>query len=228
MSAQWQKKWRRKSEKEKNQIAVVVVMMIVAAYALLVFQFTYSENNDVLKMYNRQKDRLEKKRAKAPPKPPNVGGLARKLKSIDKQIEVALQSKEKLGGSFVSLNDAGEIRKLRFTISNLAKESGINIQRMVDAGLVRTANDSDAPSAKDIESVTDNPYGRPLLKVRAQASYSGLLDFFDNLSSLKYKVVVVRYGVFVRESKQNISADKMLMASKNQIQPLEVNLLLAL
>ena len=228
MSAQWQKKWRRKSEREKNQITIVVVMMVVAAYALGVFQFTYSKNNEVLKLYNRQKDRLEKKKAKAPPKPPNVGGLAKKLKSLESQIETGLSTREQLEGNFVSLSEAAEIRKLRFSISTLASDVGIEIHRMVDAGLVRTANDNDAPTAKDMESVTSNPYGRPLLKIRAQSSYSGLLEFFENLSSLKYKVVVVRYGVFVRESKQTISADQMLKVSKAQRQPLEVSILLAL
>lgn len=229
MSAQWQKKWRRKSEKEKNQVALIVVMAVVAAYAVGVFQFTYTKNNDVVKMYNRQQDRLAKRKAKAPPKPPDTAGLARNLKSLESQIETALETKGKLSGSFVPLSDTQEMQKLRFALSTMASESGVSIQRMVDAGLVRTSlNDSDAPSAKDMENVTKNPYGRPLLQVRAQASYAGLLQFFQSLSTLSYKVVVVRYGVFVKEHKNIISANEMLQVSKVQNQPLEVSILLAL
>ncbi len=227
MSAQWQKKWRRKSEKEKNQIVMVVVMAVVAAYALLVFQFTYEDNKKTINGYNRQKDRLEKKKAKAPPKPPNTGSLAKQLKSLEGQIKTAQATKEKLGGSFVSLSEPQEMQKLRFALSNIANESGVNIMRMVDAGLVRTSDD-DAPSASEIENVTNNPYGRPLIQVRAQASYGSLLQFFQSLTSLRYKVVVVRYGVFVRESKNSISSDEMLQVSKAQAQPLEVSILLAL
>ena len=228
MSAQWQKKWRRKSEKEKNQIVMVLVMVVVAAYALLVFQFTYEDNKKTINAYNRQKDRLEKRKAKAPPKPPDTGSLAKQLKSLKGQIKTAQVTKGKLSGSFVSLNEPQEMQKLRFALSNIANESGVRIMRMVDAGLVRTSNSDDAPSAHEMESVTNNPYGRPLIQVRAQASYSSLLQFFQSLPSLQYKVVVVRYGVFVRESKNSISSAEMLQVSKAQAQPLEVSILLAL
>ena len=68
MSAQWQKKWRRKTEKEKNQIVMVVVIGIVAAYGFGIFQHTYTQNIDTIKMYKRQKNRLEAKKAKSVPK----------------------------------------------------------------------------------------------------------------------------------------------------------------
>lgn len=229
MSAQWQKKWRRKSEKEKNQIVVVAVMVVAATYAFGVFQFSYTKHNDVVKLFNRQKDRLTKKKAKAPPKPPNTGALAKKFKALEGQIKTAHETKGKLGGNFVPIEE-DELLKLRLAINSIAEQSDLTILSLYDAGLTRTraADKDDAPKVGQIENVVNNPYGRPLLQLRAQASYSSLIQFFQGLPSLSYKVVVLRYGIFVRESKGNISSDEMLQVSKAQNQPLEVNILLAL
>ena len=227
MSAQWQKKWRRKSEKQKNQIVLVVVLMVVGAYALAVFQFSFAEHKKTINLYNRQMDRLTKKKEKAPAKVPDTASLAKQLKTIQGQINAAKTTREKLGGSFVSLEEPAEMRKLRFALTTMASEAGLDIKHIVDAGLVRTDNKS-APIAGEMENVTNNAYGRPLIRIRAESSYSGLMRFFQDLHSLSYKVVVVRYGVFVREQKQNISPDMMLEVSKSQKQPLQVSLLLAL
>ena len=229
MSAAWKKKWRRKPEKEKNQIVMVVVVGIIAAYAAGIYQFTFEDHKKTINMYNRQQDRLKKKKAVSAPKVINTGPLKNKLKSLDAQIIAATDTRKKLGGNFVPLEEKPLLR-LRLAINSLAEQSQMSSVRLQDAGLTSTRGKtaSNAPVVGQLENVTNNPYGRPLINLRARGSYSGLLNFFQALPTLSYNVTILRYGVFVRESKKDISPEQMLQVSARQSQPLEINILLAL
>lgn len=228
MTPQWKKKWRRKSDKDKNMFFIVGTIAIVIAYGVGIFQFSYDDKLKVSKLLKRKENRMSKQK-KPDARPVNTFGLKKKAKALQVQITDARKNKEKLTGSFVSIEDRNEVRGLRIALSSLANEAEVNILSMVDAGLVSTGG-RQAPSARDLEAVTNNPYGRPLLKVRARSSYGALLNFFTSLERLKHKVVVIRYGIFVSERKIRGSkvGAAMLKANETQNLSLEVQFLLAL
>jgi hypothetical protein len=188
--------WTAKKSGEKNTHVALAVAALAVLYFLLVFPLAYKEIDRV--GYNLEKARARERTTAAvrqsatpPPLPSAFGG--KNVKDAEKerdalrgQLEEARDAVAGLNATFVPLDDSLAMNALKTGLTALAEAGDMEVLSIEH--IYARAEDKDrAPTPQLIqEAARNNPFRRPLLVMRARASYRGLMQFLIGLSDLPY------------------------------------------
>ena len=199
------KTWAAKKPGEKNLHIVIAGVILCAVYFALVHPLSAKQIDKVSYDMQKQKAR-EKTMAKAPevsaPPPDIFGGKSlpeaqQDLTDLQQRLEDARVAVQQLERAFVSMDDTLAMNALKTGLTSLA-ESGDMEVLAVEHIYLKQEDKEKPPSAQLLrEAAAANPYKRPLLRMRARASYRGLMQFLNGLTALPYIAAPVWSNVSV-------------------------------
>ncbi len=220
-------KLRDMSPSDKNKLMIVIGVLLGAVYFGLWYPSLSKQADHEKNMVNRRLNRMET-RIKAVKEPTqSVSRLQRQLSALDEGYENLSKQMELLSVRFIPLDKPRRFQNVRLRLSELAARSGIDIQQ------VRSAVSGDPgvapPSAEIIALEAKNRFGRPLLSFSATATYSGLMQFLEELKAFPSNVAVVRLSIEAdRSALEQGEGEQEVENTSNEPQALSVTMLLAM
>lgn len=189
------KTWTAKKPGEKNLHVAVLGVVLAALYFAALFPMGHREVSKIA--YDMEKQRAREKAAgKSTAAPshlaPNAFG-GKNLKDAEKELEALRQKLEEtrtavgaLKNAFVPLDDTLAMNALKTGLTSLAEAGDMEVLA-VEHIYART-EDKDRPPTPQLiqDAARSNPFQRPLLVMRARASYRGLMQFLFGLAELPY------------------------------------------
>lgn len=189
------KTWTAKKPGDKNLHIVIAGVILCAVYFALIHPLSAAKidkiSYDMQKQKAREKTLAKAQNTPATPPPDIFGGKSlpeaqRDLDDLKKRLEETREAVLRLETSFVSMDDTLAMNALKTGLTSLA-ESGDMEVLAVEHIYLKPDDKERPPSAQLIrEAAAANPYKRPLLKMRARASYHGLMQFLNGLTALPY------------------------------------------
>lgn len=198
--------WKALPARDKNLRTAAVAFVLAALYGFLVWPQT---DKRIAKMrYDMEKLAVREKSAAkniAPPAPlptslggKNVAEAKKELDALQAQMEATRAEVGQLKASFVPLDDSLALNALKSGLTSLAEAGDMEVSALEHVYLKPEEKDS-VPNLKLIqEAANANPYKRPLLVLRARASYRGLMQFLEGLSTLPYVAAPVWSDIAVK------------------------------
>ncbi|MDR0578326.1 MAG: hypothetical protein LBI87_12560 [Candidatus Accumulibacter sp.] len=193
MNTPW-KTWTARKSGEKNLHVLIAAVLLATFYFAAVFPFSYKEIDRI--GYNLEKARAREKasgsRQGAAPRAPgafagkNLGDAEKERDALRRKLEENRAAVAALKNSFVPLDDTLAMNALKTGLTSLAEAGDMEVLGIEH--IYARAEDKDrAPTPRLIqEAASGNPFQRPLLVMRARASYRGLMQFLFGLSDLPY------------------------------------------
>ena len=188
------KTWTAKKPGEKNLHVAIAAVVLAALYLAAVFPLTHKEIDRIA--YNTEKARAREKSAgkqkSAPPPPPHAFG-GKNLRDAEKERDALRRKLDEtraavaaLKNAFVPLDDTLAMNALKTGLTALAEAGDMEVLG-IEHLYARPEDTDRAPTPQLIqEAARSNPFQRPLLVMRARASYRGLMQFLFGLSELPY------------------------------------------
>ena len=198
--------WLKLPAKEKNTYTAVVVAVIAAIYFALVWPLGHTRLSKL--EYDMEKAAVREKAIGKTPTaalapPPSLGGKnlndARKeLDDLHQQLEQIEADLGKQRGLFLPLDDTLAMNTLKSGLTGLAEAGDMEVIALEHV-YVRP-EDKDVPPTPQLlrEAAEHNPFKRPLIVMRARASFRGLMQFLDGLNALPYIVAPVASDISVQ------------------------------
>lgn len=189
------KQWCARKPGEKNLHVMIAALMLCAAYFALIHPLTSARidkiDYDMSKQRAREKAVTRNKEAAVVQPPDIFAGKSlpearQALSELQQQLEETRDGVQRYESAFVSLDDTLAMNVLKTGLTALAEAGDMEVLSVEH--VYRKSEDSHRlPTPQLIrESAEANPYKRPLLKMRARASYRGLMQFLNGLTSLPY------------------------------------------
>lgn len=202
----WHQAWEQRSGKERNLIVVGLGLALVVVYAVALYPLATRRADklayDLEKMAVRNKNADKAAAAPFVP-PPNLAGVnpaqaERELQELQRQMEDTANELRTLRGQFVPLDDSLAINALKSGLTALAEAGDMEVTA-IEHVIPRRAEDKDAPPTLQLlqEAAQANPFKRPMVVMRARASFRGLMQFLDGLHQLPYVAAPVASSVAV-------------------------------
>lgn len=199
-------RWQKLPAKEKNTYTAVAAAICVALYFALIWPIAHTRLNkleyDLEKQAVRNKAAAKQKTGPATP-PPSLGGrnpgeARRELDELHRQLEQTTAEVARLNAGFVALDDSLAMNVLKTGLTSLAETGDMEVLALEHVYL--HAEDKDRPPTPQMvqEAARANPFKRPLIVMRARASFRGLMQFLDGLSSLPYVAAPVSSEISVQ------------------------------
>ncbi|MDR2260139.1 MAG: hypothetical protein LBE06_04225 [Azoarcus sp.] len=163
--------------------------MIAIFYGLLVW---YPGNKALGELqYEEQKLKRRKETLGATGVPLRLENIniAATQKDLD-QVRATLTRQEaelsRLTARFTPLDDLESVQMLKSELARLAESGDMEVIALEH--IYRRPDDRDRPPSQELlkDSAQGSPYRRPLLRLKARASYRGLMQFLDGLGALTY------------------------------------------
>jgi hypothetical protein len=185
-------RWRKLSAKERFKAQIVMAFMIIGVYGLILYPISHRKLQESERMIHRRKDRIEK-RANIK----DVGGnnlspkvLAVKIEDVEKRIEEVSTSfgGGDLDSGFAPVESDEARQELLVEISTLAERTGVDLLSISRKGVPVRNEKAAAPAPSDL--------GRPMLEIKAAASFKRLLDFLHGLKDLSFYVSVTNLKLY--------------------------------
>lgn len=202
---QWQRAWDKRTSKERNLFVAGAGFVLIVVYGLAIFPFGSKKIDkltyDLEKMAIRNKSATKVDAAPVVPPPALMGKsqpeAERELREIQHQMEVISSEMRALKVQFVPLDDSLAMNALKSGLTSLAEAGDMEVTAIQHVVLRR--EDADKPPTPEIlkEAAQSNPFKRPLIEMRARASFRGLMQFLDGLSQLPYVAAPVASSITV-------------------------------
>lgn len=192
-TALW-KTWTARKPGEKNLHIGIAAVVLAALYLGLFYPSTSKEIDRI--GYNMEKARVRgkfaSKQTSKPPAPPAAFG-GKSLKAAREELEVLRGRLEEhrtavaaLKNAFVPIDDLLAMNALKTGLTALAEAGDMEVLA-VEHVFPRRDDKERAPTPQMLlEAAQANPFKRPLLTMRARASYRGLMQFLFGLAELPY------------------------------------------
>lgn len=203
---QLQEKFDALSKRERGQWSAALCLFIALVYGLLLWPLGHKSLTDL--QYNESKLAKRIKTSgngnvvKAPD--PNSLGLEQARQELTKAQEslgILDQELVRLDRRFIPLEDLESLQALKSELTRLAEEGDMEIIALEH--IYRRPEDRERPPSLELlkEASLANPYKRPLLSLRARASYRGLMQFLDGLQQLSRIAAPVWSHIEVKSDK---------------------------
>jgi type II secretory pathway component PulM len=190
----WRRNWEKLPATDRNLRTVGVALVLITLYAALIRPLT--DNRIGALEYEMQKQaKRQKSSAKAETKPfvppSSLGGKSPReaeteLKALKEQFDVVDLDLRHLNASFVPLDDSLAMNALKSGLTSLAEAGDMEVTA-IEHIFARREDKERVPTPKMLqEAASQNPFKRPLILLRARASFRGLMQFLDGLSQLPY------------------------------------------
>lgn len=198
--------WLKLPAKEKNTYTAVAAGILIALYFALIWPQAHTRLSkleyDMEKLAVREKQAAKATTTQAAP-PPSLGGknMIDGRKELDElhlqleRIQVEIQNQR---NAFLPIDDSLAINALKSGLTGLAEAGDMEVIGLEHVYL--RPEDKDMPPTPQMlqESAERNPYKRPLLVMRAKASFRGLMQFLDGLAALPYVAAPVASEISVQ------------------------------
>lgn len=205
MRSYW-KIWQQYPAKEKNTYTAIAVAVCIALYFGLVWPVAYKRLTKLEYDLGKQaiRERATAKNASSPPPPPpSLGGknlieARREQEALHQQLEETRADLMRLNARFVPMDDGLAMSVLKSGLTGLAEAGDMDVLALEHVYL--RSEDKDRPPTIQMiqEAAQANPFKRPLIVMRAEASYRGLMQLLDGLSSLSYIAAPVSSDISVQ------------------------------
>lgn len=197
---------QRLPDKEKNTYTAVAAALCLALYFGLIWPLGHTRLSKLA--YDLEKQAVRDKAAARQPArpsspPPTLGGknlveARRELNELHRQVEDSRNEVARLNASFVPLDDNLAMNALKAGLTSLAEAGDMEVLALEHVYL-RNEDKERAPTPQVLqEAAQGNPFKRPLIVMRARASYHGLMQFLDGLSRLPYVAAPVSSDISVQ------------------------------
>ncbi|MDR1423627.1 MAG: hypothetical protein LBI92_03335 [Azoarcus sp.] len=182
--------WQHFSAPERHQLVGAACFLIALFYGLLLWMPGDKQLGDLRYKEQKQTARFRASGgAEAALKNFNFDGQDIQTTHIEfGKARAALEELEKertrLIGRFVPLEDLESLQALKTELTNLAASGDMEVTALEH--IYRRTEDRDRPPTLELlkSAAEGNAYKRPLLRLKARASYRGLMEFLDGLKDL--------------------------------------------
>jgi hypothetical protein len=234
--------WNRFSGAERHQLVGAACFVIALFYGLLLWYPTHKHLGELVYKEQKQKvrQRAANKGAAADLQKFNLDGLNVQATRQDlAKVRISLAALEaeraRLLARFVPLDDLETLQALKSELARLAESGDMEVTALEH--IYRTPTDRNRPPTPELlkKAGEGNRYKRPLLSLKARASYRGLMAFLDGLPRLSRVATPVWSNIQVKgggsaRPRETRSRDVLGMGTSNAIpkQWLEVEIRLAI
>lgn len=208
LQAQWQNwrgQWQKLSPTDRNLRTAAVAGGLVILYAALLWPQAEKRidklSYDLEKMAVREKSAAKAEAAPLTP-PPNLGGknpreAEQELRALKSQLDETVLELRQLNARFIPLDDSLAMNALKSGLTSLAEAGDMEV--MAIEHVYTRVEDKDRPPTPQLleEAAKGNPFKRPLIVLRARASFRGLMQFLDGLNQLPYVAAPVGSDIVV-------------------------------
>lgn len=199
-------RWLKLPAKEKHTYTAAAVGTLVALYFVLIWPQAHTRLSkleyDMEKLAVRERQAAKAPAAQVTP-PPSLGGKnmvdgRKELDELHRQLERIQVEIRSQRNAFLPIDDSLAMNALKSGLTSLAETGDMEVIGLEHVYL-RT-EDKDMPPTPQMlqEAAERNPYKRPLLIMRAKASFRGLMQFLDGLSALPYVAAPVASEISVQ------------------------------
>lgn len=226
--------WWHFSLAERHQIVGAACFLIVLFYGLLLWYPGHKKLGELT--YREQKQAVRNRTsAKSAPnvKNFNIDGLdvlvtQRELATVQKSLAALETDRARLDVRFTPLDDLETLQTLKSNLTRLAENGDMEITALEH--IYARPDDRDLPPTPELlkKASEGNPYKRPLLRLKARASYWGLLAFLDGLSTLPQIAAPVWSDISVKTGNPNRDREEVFGVAQAPKQWLEVEIRLAI
>ena len=198
--------WLKLPEKEKHIYTAAAAGVVIALYFALIWPLAHTRLSkleyDMEKLAVREKNAAKATATAQVVPAPNLGG--KNMTDGRKELDELHQQLERIQGeirsqrnAFLPLDDSLAMNALKSGLTGLAEAGDMEVIGLEHAYL--RPEDKDKPPTSQMlqEAGENNPYKRPLLVMRAKASFRGLMQFLDGLSALPYVAAPVTSEISV-------------------------------
>lgn len=214
----WIKSWKGLRQADRYRILVIWAAAVTAAYAFYIYPISHGKYEESENMINRRLNRISAKtEIKVIGDVQKVESLRRKKTELEDSLEFEQNRLKDNMSGLVPINSPGQLQQLRLDISNLARQSGFRVNK---AGASKNFNEVSTKGRsiqKNKPKVGNNPYGRPLFHIMAEASYWDLVTFLEEVQNLRYMVSVVRLKAEVMDKPSNNPIEKAPIRPPGQL-----------
>lgn len=190
----WRRNWEKLPATDRNLRTSAVALALIVLYAVLLRPLT--DNRIGALEYEMQKQaKRQKGSAKAESKPfvapASLGGKSQReaeteLTALKEQFEAVDRDLRRLNASFIPLDDSLAMNALKSGLTSLAEAGDMEVTA-IEHIYARREDKDRAPTPQMLqEAAKGNPFQRPLIVLRARASFRGLMQFLDGLTQLPY------------------------------------------
>ncbi|TCP01515.1 hypothetical protein [Rubrivivax gelatinosus] len=197
-------RWQRLGEAERRRVPLIAAALLLAALSALHAFVAHPARLKARGDLTRLEQRARQASQQAPVLPPGSLGarspaaLAREAAGLRGELERQRARLAALEPAFAPLDTLEPGRELVAALTALAEGADLNLTRLELQGLKREEQ-GQPPSAERMRQLAQAaPYQRPTMRFEAQASFRGLMQFLDGLSTLPYTVAPVWLSLEVR------------------------------
>jgi hypothetical protein len=214
----WIKNWKGLKQADRYRILVIWAAAVTAAYAFYIYPISHGKFQESENMVNRRLNRISAKtEIKVIGDVQKVDSLRRKKAELEENLDFAQNRLEDNMSGLVPINSPGQLQQLRLDISNLARQSGFRVNKAGASGNFNTVSTKGRSIRKNKPKLGNNPYGRPLFHIQAEASYWDLVTFLEEVQNLRYMVSVVRLQAEVMDKPSNNPAEADIVRPPGQL-----------
>ncbi|MDR1461730.1 MAG: hypothetical protein LBI68_01120 [Azoarcus sp.] len=226
--------WLHFSLAERHQIVGAACFLIVVFYGLL---FWYPADKMLGDLAYKEQKQVARNRAVSKNadvvKNFNIDGLdiqatRRELAAAQESFAALEAEQARLSVRFTPLDDAETLQALKSELTRLAESGDMEIDALEHI-YSRRDDKYTSPTPELLKSASEgNRYKRPLLNLRARASYWGLMAFLDGLPTLSRIAAPVWSNISVKVGKTGREGEDVLGIGAAPKQWLEVEIHLAI
>ncbi|MDR0701078.1 MAG: hypothetical protein LBF61_01495 [Azoarcus sp.] len=229
-------KWAAFSPAERHQAVATACFLIAFCYGLLLWQPSHKKLGDLI--YKEQKQTVRKRtsaKGDAALKSFNLDGLDvrvthRELEKVRETLDTLEAERERLLTRFVPFDDLETLQALKSELARLAERGDMEVTLLEH--IHAKPGDRDLPPTPELlkKAAESSPYKRPLLRLKARASYRGLMQFLGGLSSLSRVAAPVWSDISVKvdKTRNRQSSQSVFSMAEAPRQWLEVEMHLAI
>ncbi len=190
----WQRAWQKRPDKERNLIVAGSGLGLIILYAVLLFPLADRRIEkmayDLEKIAIRSKATAKSEAKSAAPPAALLGKsqsqAEQELKDLRSQIESLSGEMQQVRAQFIPLDDSLAMNALKSGLTSLAEAGDMEVMA-IEHVVTRSEDKDRAPTPAMIKEAAEaNPFKRPLIVMRARASFRGLMQFLDGLNQLPH------------------------------------------
>ncbi|MDR2164930.1 MAG: hypothetical protein LBO79_04725 [Zoogloeaceae bacterium] len=223
-------KCRGLSNLERTQLSLAACFVIALFYGLLGWMPTHKKIGE--EQYKAAKQAARLKSSGKPeqtlsriPAGFDITRAKQELETIQASLEKLERERARFERRFLPLDDLESLQLLKSELTRLAESGDMEVLALEH--IYARAEDRERPPTLELlKEASQNAYQRPLLSLKARASYRGLMQFLDGLDTLTYAAAPVWSNIAVKTGKTAGSSDSLNNSAQVK-QWLEVEIRLA-
>ncbi|MDR2625844.1 MAG: hypothetical protein LBC37_05885 [Zoogloeaceae bacterium] len=181
--------WQRCSSAERGQIVAAACFLLALLFWLFVWKPGEKQLGELIYRGQKLAQRQKATQGAETQKPRldtfvNIEQEKKNLEAVTASLAALKVEQQALTARLVSLEDLESLQRLKSELTRLAEEGDMEVVALEHRYC--HADDRDRPPTLELlrQAANCNPYRRPLLTLKARASYRGLMQFLDGLRDL--------------------------------------------